>query len=53
MWPVLPPPPEGALGWNVYTGGGTFIGFAPDEAAITRAARQLASDVEAFTAGED
>lgn len=48
----LPPPPDGALGWNVYTGGGTFIEFVPDEEAVGRCAAELANEVESFAAGE-
>lgn len=51
-WPALPPLPEGAIGWNVYTGRGTFIKFVPDEEAVSRLAEKFADDVEAFAAGE-
>jgi hypothetical protein len=50
-WPVLPSPPEGALGWNIYSDGGTFIRFVPDEEAVGREARKFAEAVEAFAAG--
>jgi hypothetical protein len=49
-WPVLPPAPEGAIGWNVFERGG-FIRFVPDEEAVGRLAAEFADDVESFTAG--
>ena len=50
-WPVLPPLPEGAIGWNIYTERGTFIRFVPDDEAVSREAAKFTEAVEAFAAG--
>jgi len=50
-WPVLPPLPEGAIGWNIYTECGTFIRFVPDEDAVGREAAKFIEAVETLTAG--
>lgn len=47
----LPPLPDGAIGWNVCTPGGTFLEFVGDEDAVGREAQKFASEVEAFAAG--
>lgn len=51
-WPMLPPPPPGALGWNVYSGSGageyTWCTFVPapdlDEKLATMAG-ELAEEI--------
>jgi hypothetical protein len=49
----LPPLPPGAIGWNVYTGGGRFVEFAGDEEAVSAQAATLADEVAAFAGGVD
>jgi hypothetical protein len=49
---ALPPLPEGAIGWNVYTGGGTFIEFVADEEAVSDLAAEFADEVAAYVAPE-
>lgn len=52
---VLPPLPEGAIGWKVYNSlpaEPVFFEFVGDEEAVDAVASKFADDVEAFTAGD-
>jgi hypothetical protein len=54
-WPLeaLPPLPDGAIGWNVYSGPDLegayhFVAFSGDGGKVEQCGEQLAADIEAM-----